>query len=133
MRWLGDGSVKLSKNAPPLLQSLVGSGWFKQDPLPRQRARPLPRGFRPANETTTTNEYGVERDQVWESLDPRDTVEGRTRQVRVLALGADKVLVENLLNGKRTTIDIKRFNGKTRKGFKRVLPLAPPAFAQVEA
>lgn len=131
MRWLNDGSVKLSKNAPPLLQKLVDEGHLKQGPLLRQKARPLPRGFLPANQTG--NEYGVELDQVWESMDPRDKLEGQPRQVRVVALSVDKVLVENLRNGKRTSINMKRFSGRSTKGFKRVLPLEPPAFVQAEA
>lgn len=132
MKWLNDGSVKLSKNAPPLLQKLVGDGHFKQDPSPRQKVRALPRGFIPVNDTTA-NEYGVKRDQVWESLDPRDSLGGLQRQVRVISLAADRALVENMRNGKRTTINLKYFSGKTRKGFKLVLPLEPPAFAQAEA
>lgn len=132
MRWLNDGSVKLSKNAPQLLQKLVGDGYFKQDPLLKRKHRALPRGFIPANQNAP-NGNGVERDQVWESLDPRDKLEGQPRQVRVVVLGIDKVLVENLRNGKRTTVDYKRFTGKTRKGFKLVAPIAPPLFTQAEA
>lgn len=131
MRWLRDGSVKLSKHAPPILQSLVAEGHFKQSPLSKQKAKPLPRGFKPANETV--NEYGVERDQIWESLDARDVVDGQPRQLRVLVVGEGKVLVESLRTGHRTSIDIKRFNGKTIKGFKRVVPAPSPALVQAEA
>lgn len=123
MTWRGDGSVKLSKHAPKELHELVATGLLNQSPLPKRRANPLPRGFKPANETSV-NEHGVAKDQIWESLDPRDVVEGQPRQVRVLVLGADKALVENLRNGKQTAVSLKRFCGKTLKGFKLVAPAA---------
>ena len=110
---------------------MVSSSSWKQGPSPR-RAKALLRGFLPANQTVP-NEYGVEHDQVWESLDPRDVIEGQPRQVRVVALSADRVLVENLRNGKRTTIAIKRFTGKSSKGLKLVIPREPPSFVQAEA
>lgn len=121
MRWLNEGSVKLSKTAPKALHELVSLVLLGRSRSPRREASGLPRGFKPANETSV-NEHGVERDQIWQSLDPRDLVDGQPRQVRVLVIGAEKALVENLFTGNQTAIALKRFCGKTKKGFKLVVP-----------
>lgn len=135
MRWLADGSVKLSKHAPKSLHAVVASGLLNQAPLPeslrpRRRASGMPRGFKEVN---STNEYGVEKDQIWESLDPRDKVAGQARQVRIVAVGDAKAVAENIRTSKRTLIALKSFNGKTRKGFKLVTPLPKALPAQADA
>lgn len=131
MTWRQDGSVKLSKHAPKELHELVATGQLNQGPLPKRRAR-LPRALKPATDTSV-NEYGVTKDQIWESLDPRDFVDGQQRQVRILLVGDDKALVENLRNGKQTAVALKRFCGKTNKGFKLLAPALKSSPMQVEA
>lgn len=115
LRRLNDG-FRLSKGAA---QNLVAA--LSAECMPKRRSRGLPRSFKPANETSA-NVHGVAVDQIWESLDPRDIYQGQARQVRVVAVGAEKALVESLLHGNRTSIALKRFSGKTHKGFKLVAP-----------
>jgi hypothetical protein len=115
LRRLGEG-FRLSKEATKNLVSALRAEF-----TPRRSANGLPRSFKPANETS--NMYGVAVNQIWESLDPRDVYDGQARQVRVVAVGAEKVLVESLTTGSRSSIALKRFCGKTCKGFKLVAPL----------
>ena len=124
LRRLSDG-FRLSKEAT---RNLVNA--LRAEVTPKRSPSGLPRGFKPANETSA-NTHGVAADQIWESLDPRDLYDGQARQVRIVAVGADKALVESLVNGNRTSIALKRFSGKTRKGFKLVAP--KPQLTLVEA
>lgn len=132
MRWMEDGSVKLSKHAPKVLHGLAETGLLNQPPMASNpRPRRLPLGFKLAD--ATTNTYGVEKGQVWASLDPRDLVDGQPRQVRVVLVGAEKVLVENLLTGKRSSIALQRFVRNTKSGYMRVIQAETQPAPQVEA
>ncbi len=122
MRWMNDGSVKLSKHAPKALQEIVATGLLNQPPLSNAKPRKLPRGFKLAD--ATTNTHGVEKNQIWASLDAHDLVDGHARQVRVIAVGAEKVFVENTATGKRSSIALHRFASTNRRGFMQVIPTA---------
>ena len=124
MRRLNDG-LTLSKEATDALLSEVCV-----EPQSEREVEVLPDGFKPAAEAANT--YDIEKDQVWESLDPRHVVDGQPRQVRVVFVGTEQVLIEGLKSGRRTLVAIKRFCGKTRKGFKLVVPVAhdPPQLVE---
>lgn len=121
MRRLRDG-MRLSRQAAQALRELLLDGL-----LPKRKASNVPRSFKPANETSV-NQYNVARDQIWESLDPRDRVDGQPRQVQVVTVGDSHAVVDNLRTGARSAISLKRFSGKTQKGFKLVAPLLRSAF-----
>ncbi len=126
MRRLSDG-LRLSKEvARELLALLIDA------PLPKRKASGIPRSFKPANETSV-NLYNVEQDQIWESLDPRDNVDGEQRQVRVAEVGHSHALVDNLRTGQRSAIELKRFSGRTKKGFKLIAPRRPATLAVGQA
>ncbi len=61
------------------------------------------------------NPFGVETGQVWISLDPR--TEGK-RRVLVIGVGATHALVRNTNNEAKSLVALKRFCGKTRKGYR---------------
>lgn len=124
LRRLSDG-LRLSKVVARALREAL-----LDNPLPRKKASGVPRSFKPANETSS-NQYNVEKDQIWESLDPRDHVDGEQRQVQVVLVGASHALVDNLRSGQRSAIELKRFSGRTRKGFKLVVPRHQAAFSVV--
>lgn len=126
MRWLNDGSVKLSKNAPKLLHQLVDAGHFKQEP--RRRVRQMPKKFTQEEKSKSVakrdlsvcNPYGVEVGQTWEHLDKRTSASGIPRQVRVVAVGDTHAVLENMATGNRTTVRLSAFNGKGSKSYKRI-------------
>jgi hypothetical protein len=126
MRWLSDGTVKLSKNAPKVLHKLVNDGHFKQEP--RRKVRQMPKKFAQAEKSKSVekrdrsmcNPYNVEVDQTWEHLDKRTAVAGIPRQVRVVNVGDTHAVVENMATGNRTTVRLAAFSGKGSKSYKRV-------------
>ena len=121
LQWM-EGSVRPTPSALALLQSLVA----EVPPSPAaepQKPRQLPRSFRPVTERST-NPYGVTQDQVWESLEPRHRAVGR--QVRVVAVGDAKAVVENLQTGTRSCVLLTSFSGKGSKGYKLV-PVSTPS------
>ncbi len=124
MRRLHDG-LRLSPEIAQLIRVLL-----TDDPLPK-RSRSVPR-IKPANETSV-NQFGVKPDQVWESMDPRDLIEGAPRQLKVVEVGDTHAVLENLRTGVCSAVLLKRFAGRTKKDFKLVVPLRPPAFAVVHA
>lgn len=132
MRWLNDGSVKLSKNAPKEVQALAASGLLDQGPLVNVRRPRKPRGyllqkFKKAPEgVNSNNKYNVRVGQVWESLDPRQTsFKGEKRQVRILEVGETHALVQGLRFDTKSLINLSRFSGKTVKGYQLRVELAP--------
>lgn len=124
MRRLRDG-MKLSKQVAQALHELLLDGL-----LPKRKTSNVPRSFKPANETSV-NQFNVTRDQIWESLDPKDGVDGEPRQLRIVEVGDTHAIVDNLRTGARSAIDLNRFSGKTKKGFKLIAPLRHHSFTVV--
>lgn len=114
MRRLRDG-LRLSKEARLALSDLLLRGL-------KRKVSNAPRSFKPANDMSS-NQFGVEKDQIWESLDPRDVSDGEPRQVQVVVVGDSHAIVDNLRTGTRSSISLNRFSGRTKKGFKLLAPL----------
>lgn len=123
MRWLSDGSVKLSKNAPKVLHRLVDNGHFKQEPRKSDKHMPKKFSKKQQAEVAPQNPYGVEVGQYWEDLDPRHRdPHGAPRQVRVIAVGNTHAVLENTQTHSRTTVRLSSFSGRGSKNYKRVSP-----------
>lgn len=120
MRWLGDGTVRLSKNAPKLLQQIAGAGLLDQ--APRSLVRRLPKKFYKSMKrdgSVSENPYDVKVDELWEDLDPRHSKDGVPRVVRVVAVGDTHAVVERIGSHARTTVKLSSFSGTGKKGYKR--------------
>lgn len=128
MRWLADGKVRLSKNAPAELHGLAATGLLDQEPSGLGGPRPknlLLKKFKKAPEGVNANNmHGVEKDQIWESLDPRHRPPQASivRQVRILEVGATHALVQGLRYDTRSLINLKSFGGKTTREYRLVVP-----------
>lgn len=122
MAWRSDGTVKLSKHAPEALQELAKAGHLNQAPLElvRKTRNALVKKFKKAPEgKNSNNKYNVKAGQVWEDLDPRSvSSDGVTRKVHVLEVGLTHALVRSSIRNTKAQIELKRFDGKTKKGFK---------------
>lgn len=119
MRWLNDGTVRLSKNAPAILRQIADGGLFDQ--APRKVVRRLPSKFLQAMKQSTNpeNPYNVAVEEVWEDLDPRHTKDGNPRLVKVIAVGNTHAVVQRVGSHARTTVALDSFSGTGKRGYKR--------------
>lgn len=124
MRRLNDG-LRLSKGVAQVMHEAL-----LDDPQPRRKVSAVPRNFKPATEGSV-NQFGVTKGQVWESMDPRDLVDGEPRLVCVVTVGDSHALVENMKTGVRTSISLKSFSGRNRKSFKLAVNAGPLNFTDV--
>ncbi len=124
MRWDKNGVPKTAKNAPPLLQELVGAGHFRQKPFVGKKKKTekntddfVPEQYNPAK---------VLSGQIWRDLDERNrsTVTKELRLLKVICLAESEVgykaLVENMATHTRSFILLSKFKSQGKRGYKRL-------------
>lgn len=120
MIWGKDGKPRLSKNAPAVLRKLVEEGHFSQKPVPEcSKPRKRPEQFFRCKKSLVppagSNPYRVATEEVWLDRDTRNNQSGKSRRVKVLAVGDTHAVVENLDTGTRSAIKLTSFSGKRSK------------------
>ena len=64
------------------------------------------------------NPFEVDKGQLWTDLDTRHKRDGVPRVVKIITVGDWVAVVENTKTGKRTFIELNKFNPNIKRGFR---------------
>lgn len=109
MQRLDEGKVNVSTQEAETLEELAK--------VPRKRKKPMPVRFK-KTQVAHENPFGVAAGQLWESRDERVKP---ARQLRVIDVGDEHAVMENIETGRRTTVQLRLFKPNTKRGFRLVV------------